>query len=176
MTPRPRTAGRRGAAPALLGGATVLLLSACSLGSPTTTPTPPGTTTSAAAPTPSATVPVVAGDSPRAAALAYRTAVAAALGHRLTYLEYLCSVPSGRDAATVFVAVHERTSWDSGRSTLDAVLAQPVRPVAPGAYRPGPAVPLRSVRDGRLGGDAIIGLVGSDHRCSASYIGAPATG
>lgn len=178
MTVHARNAGRRRAVLPVLACAIALLLAGCSLGAPAASsssaavPASSGATLSAPVPTPT----VVAGDSPRVAALAYRTTLAAARGRHLDYLEFLCSVPSARDAATVFVAVHERTSWDSGRTSLDEVLAQPVRPVAAGTYRPGPAVSLKQVRNGRLAGDAIIGLVGPDHRCSASYIGAPVTG
>jgi hypothetical protein len=102
-----------------------------------------------------------------------------ALAHRVTWLEYLCAVPGAKDPGLTYVALHERTTWRASGSaaSLDAVLAQPVRRVGGGGWvAAGSPVAIRSVRNGRLASDAIVGLVGPDHRCSASYIGPPVTG
>jgi hypothetical protein len=174
MTQRARGAAVRTPAVTALVSVAAMLLTGC-VSDSASTPTP---TSSLSAPSSSSTPapPVIAAASPRLAALAARTAAAAARGRRLTYLEYLCSISSRRDPSTTFVAVHERTSWQSGRVTLDAVLAQAVTSVSAGSYRPGRVIPIRTVRNGRLGGDAITGLVGPGHRCSAEYLGAAARG
>ncbi|HEV7623380.1 MAG TPA: hypothetical protein VGO26_04540 [Amnibacterium sp.] len=163
---------------AALAAAVLLCCTACMSGAPSgsgATASPSATT----APSPAAPSPSATGASAPAAARAERLRVDAALGHRVAWLEYLCSVPSGRDQHVVYVALHERTTWQASGTTssLDAVLAQPVRAAAGGGWAvAGSPVTIRSVRDRRLASDAIVGLVGPDHRCSASYIGPPVTG
>ncbi|MCU1472282.1 hypothetical protein [Amnibacterium sp.] len=156
----------------------VALTAAVLLGCTACTSTPPaGTHPSGSAIASSSPPPTAA--SPSAAARAERTRIDAALAHRVVWLEYLCSVPSAKDPGLTYVALHERTTWRASGSTasLDVVLAQPVRRVQSGGWTAaGSPVAIRSVRNGRLASDAIVGLVGPAHRCSASYIGPPVAG